>query len=144
MARRARPSPVWCRPGRWAGWVYRGSTTQPPARGEQALYSEAGPGSSCRELEWVVQGAAGVLLGRRRGRPCTHPAGPVAHPWAPWCRTSQIAALQPIRARLRSYSCNVSQTAKCHQKVSKRPVLVPISKTVSKSHLLDFSDFSFC
>ena len=49
--------------GAWvgAGWVYRVGTTgvyYPAALlGERCRYSEAGPGSPCRGLEWVVSAA---------------------------------------------------------------------------------------
>ena len=131
-------------------WVYRvgirvgipGEYYPAAARGSP-MYSEAGPGSPAG-LEWVVHGAGRVSQGvRRRDGPWYHPAGPVAHPWAPCTRDLANAASGPIRARFRLILLKVSQTAKCHQNMTKRPPIVPISKTGTKSHLLNFLDFRF-
>ena len=97
------------------GWYQGGYTGRAipgyyPATKGGPRYSEAGPGTSCREVEWVVPGA-GIpsYWGRRRGRSWTtlrarsEPTGPSLS------RTSQIAALQPIRARFTSFLRKVSQ-----------------------------------
>ena len=42
---------------------------------------------------------------------------------------------------LTSFPGNLVKTSKCHQKTSKRPLIVPVSKTGSGIHLLKFSDF---
>ena len=39
--------------GGYTGWVIGGSLVLPLHRARKPLTSEAGPGSSCRELEWV-------------------------------------------------------------------------------------------
>ena len=77
------------------------------------------------------------------GGPRTHPAGPVlalqATPWF-W---ALIAASGPIWRDSTSFLVKLVKTVKCHQNMSIRPPLVPISKTDFKSHLLKFSGFHF-
>ena len=89
-----------------------GCTTQPPARGGPR-YSEAGPGSPESGLEWVVSGAGrtGLWDGGGDG-PGYHPCGArsvLPRQPLPVPRTLQIAALQPIRARIEVISSKVSQ-----------------------------------
>ena len=74
--------------------------------------------------------------------PGYHPAGPVGLLRSPPC-TQDLgnAASQPIRARFRQFSIKLVKTAECRPNMSKRPVIVPILKMSSESHLLKFPDF---
>ena len=55
----------------------------------------------------------------------------------------QKAASGPIGRELVNISVKLVKRAKCHRNISKRPVIVPISKTGSRNHLLIFSDFHY-
>ena len=92
----------------------------------------------------------GVLGAGRTGDgggdgPCTHPCGARSvSPWEPsLVQDPQNAASWPIGTRFQVISRNIVKTGKCHREVCKRPVIVPISKTSSKSHLLIFPGFTF-
>ena len=119
------------------GWLYRG-TTQPAARGANPT-SEAGPGTPAG-VEWVG-GVQRAYLGRWAGRAFPHPAGPVG-PYGPSLgNTLRNAHLRPKGRELTSFPRNLVKTSGCHQNMSIRPVIVPISKTGPKSQLLIFWDF---
>ena len=132
-------------PGGYTGWVYRvgvpGSTTQPPcAREEQAQPAKRAPdGPAGAGSGWV--GCSGRVTGggtaprtTLRARSGTRTL-PVLGPSE--CR------LLAITARFHSYSRNLVKTAKCHQNVTKRPVIVPISQNGSRKSPLDFLGFTF-
>ena len=76
-----------------------------------------------------------------------HPAGPVGHPGdlpvmdPPL--SSQTAVQTAISVKTVIFYIKLVKTVECHQKVSKRPVIVPISKTGLESQLLIFWDFPF-
>ena len=118
-----------------------GSTTQHAARGGSHT-SEAGPG---RHRVPGVGGCGarapwGTSTGTAAGTVLRPPFGPGQPPqWPPCLRTSQIAASQPIGARLTSISYKVSQngqvsTKKCQKachspcfifKAQKSPLEIP-------------------
>ena len=106
--------------------------------GEGSRYSGAGPGSPGTGLEWWY-----LELGRtgRCAAPGTTPAGPgrsmlaLPVPGPLECRPwTNIARFDLISQKL-------SQNARVSLNISKRPVIVPISKTGVKSRLLIFWDF---
>ena len=121
--------------------IQEGYTGYYPATAGSHPDSEAGPVGPCKGPEWVVR-VAGVL--RRRDGSQTHPAGPVSHPVASLVWDPQNAASWPIGRDSATFLRNLVKTAECHLKMSKRPVIVPVYKTASESHLLIFSDFRFC
>ena len=90
-----------------------------------------------RGLEWVVMGSSdGPAAGRAMG---THPAGPVSPtPGGPSLVPIPLGMPPPgqYRRDFSQFTVKLVKTAECHQKVSKRPPVVPISKTRSKSQLL--------
>ena len=129
---------VWYRVGIPEG-LYR-CTTQPPRTytAKHPADSGAGPGDP-----------AGVGVGGQLGAPRTsvHPD----HHSSP-CRASGPASLSgfpprakpplgPKRRELTSFYRNLDKTAKCHQNMSIRPPIVPVSILSSRIHLLKFSDF---
>ena len=121
--------------GGYLGGLYRGTTSPPSCPQGGAPYSEAGPGRPCRGLEWVVRGAGCV---RAMSPPCGPGRSPCRCP--PWDMPllGQMAASGPIRRELRYISVKLVKTTECHRNMCKRPVIVPISKTGTKSHLLIF------
>ena len=140
------------------GWVYQGGYTGAGRVGIPGEYYPATllgeprttPAKRAPEAHRAGVGGCGAgraywaSWGRRRGRPCTHPAGPVGPPRGPpWYRTSRIAASWPIWARIDLISWKLSQNEQVSPETTKRPVIVPICKTGSGIHLLIFSDFSF-
>ena len=109
--------------------------------------SGAGPGSPARGLEWVG-GCSGRYWVRSRVRsPQTTHSGPT------WDLRGPLRCLRPARGgtlavaakgrHFSIFSIKLVKTPKCHRKVLKRPVIVPISKTASESQLLKFQDFQF-
>ena len=122
------------------GWVIRGPAASPPIAGERSICSEAGPGSPTGAGvggRW----SSGVTVGGDGLFPT--PAGPGRSLWALPGNTPWNAHLGPIRRDFTSFLIKLVKTAKCHQNSSKRPVIVPISKTGSRNHLLKFSGFRF-
>ena len=102
--------------------------------------SEAGPVRPCKGLEWVVRVRNNTVGGdghmttlRARSVPCG--SLPVICP--------QNAHLRPIWRDFTSFSIKLVKRPECHQNMSKRPTIVPVSKTASRIHLLIFSDFHF-
>ena len=90
-------------------------------------------------LEWVVLGAgrtecsaAGTALVPPCGPGRSCPAGP------PCTRTLQMPPLGQKGRDFSHFTVKLVKTRKCHQKVSIRPLIVPIYKTGSKCHLLKF------
>ena len=131
---------VWCRLGGYTGWV-PGRVIPGPARGRPTSKAEdmtakrapEAPGRGWSGWSCLQRpGTSGTTLRARSGTCGTLPVPPRANP-ASW----------PIKARFHVFSVNLVKTAECHQKMSKRPSIVPISKTRAKSHLLIFSDFRF-
>ena len=125
-----------------AGWVGEGYTgTQHTARGEVQIPAKRAPnGPAGAGSGWV----SGARANGRRDGSWTTPAGPGRSLRALPVQDPQNAALGPIRRELTSFLKNIVKTAKCHQNMSKRPRLVPVSKTGSESHLLIFWEFGFC
>ena len=135
---------VWYRVGilgGYTGWVpgvlYRpsqlleeGSPTRRPATAGSGPLQRRG-GS---EAGW---GWTDVLV---RARPwTTH-----SRPCRPSGTRSAVQALPTGKGRhFRSFPVKLVKTAKCHRKVSKRPVLVPISQNGSKKSPLEFLGFPF-
>ena len=112
-----------------------------PATARRSLYSEAGPGSPGGA--GVGGTGAGRATGTAAGRSCTHPAGPVgqAPPALPGAGPCRLPPPGPKRRDLTSFPVKLVKRTECHRKVSRRPPIVPISKTVPESRLLIFSDF---
>ena len=147
MARTDRGVQDQCGPGGCTR-VYQGGYTggvlpsQHAAQGSPHI-QRSGPRKP-RGLEWVGYGDWTRVPGyggrgrvfptlRARSVPCRALPG----------NTLGIAHLRPIRRDLGQYSVKLVKTAMCHRNMSKRPVIVPISKTGSRIHLLRFSDFQF-
>ena len=131
--------------GYGTGWVYRVGNTRGvlpshPAPREEDPDSGAGPGQPCRGWEWVVWVWTRVPGG---GWSCTHPAGPVAHPWAPWRRTALTAASWPIRARFHLISYKVSQNLRVSPKYVQKACVSPCFQNGSQKSPLDFPGFLF-
>ena len=132
-----------------AGWVYR--VQYPPSHPASPLLEED-PRSTQRSGPGRPRGPGVVGCGVRtylgdggRGRVLYHPPGPVGPTlWALPVQDPWNAHLRPKGRDLGHISVKLVKTVRCHQNMSKRPPLVPILKTRSKSHLLIFSDFRFC
>ena len=93
-------------------------------------------------LEWVVMGLGRVSSCTGGGdgswttlRARSVPCGPFP------VQDPQNAALGPKGRDFIIFTVKLVKTTKCHLKVSMRPLIVPVSKMASKSHLLIFSDF---
>ena len=137
------PSTGWC--GAWyrvgtAGWVYgvgtgRGNTGYPARLLEEVPIPAKRAPEALQGLEWV-----GIGAGRARGR-ISPPCGPGRSLQALPGICSQKRLSGPIRRDLTSFTVKLVKTEECHQYLSIRPVIVPVSKTGSKSRLLKFSDF---
>ena len=116
--------------GTWEGYT----GYYPASLKAEGMTAERAP-EGLQGLEWVVIPAAPA-------QPSTHPSGPVGptrgpslvEDWAP--RANPASGL--IGRDLGQYSVKLVKTWKCHQKVCKRPPIVPIYKTGSKCHLLKF------
>ena len=127
------------------GWVYRVGIpgwqygVLPSHRARRVHTQRSGPRRPCRGrsgwgmgpgacLQWCS--AAGTGIPPLRG-----PVGTLrVPPWIP----SQNAASRPKGRDYTPFLRNLVKTAKCHPKSMKRPVIVPVSKTALKSHLLIF------
>ena len=121
--------------GGYTGWVYRGSTYPASTPREEDPVPAKRARKPCRGWsggDWVwardpgAVGPAPTLRARSGSRPLPGAGPPLQPPPGQY------------RRELTSFYRNLVKTAECHQNVSKRPVIVPISKTGSRSHLLDF------
>ena len=115
-------------------------TTQPAAaRRVPEASSEAGPRRLLQGAwsGWDAGPGDYMVFGGGDG-PCTTLRARSGHPVALPVQDPQNAASGPIWRDLGSFLEILVKTAKCHQNMSKRPVIVPISKTGLKSHLLIF------
>ena len=132
---------VW---GMGTGWVYRvGNTGTYPAStllGEGPRYSEAGPGSPSRGA-----GVGGIWVPGARCSSVPPLRGPVG--LQPPCTLPPLSSQTAVQTSKTSENMIISaklvKTAECHRNMSKRPSIVPISKTGSRNHLLIFLDFRF-
>ena len=132
----------WVLPG-YGDRVGRGRVLPVPSQlleGE-ADTSEAGPVGSCREPEWV-----GIWLGTP-----VHPdhhslrSGPLPPVAVRVPSPGSQTAVQTVKtSEFMTFSVKLVKTAECRPFSSIRPVIVPILKTRSESHLLKFSDFHIC
>ena len=123
----------------YTGWVYRGSTTQPP---REEPNEEVPTRSSL--LRWVlgVLGGGNACSGvRRRGRLLYHPTGPVSPPVGFPVQDLAECRLWAIGRDLTSFLRNLVKTRKCHQNVSKRPPIVPNRQNGSQKSPLDILGF---
>ena len=127
--------------GRVYGWVLGGaipghyppSTLKSPPQAIPAKRAPEAPGG----LEWVgiaVRGWAGPST-TLRARSCP-PVGPP-------CTGTLECRLLANKARFEVKPGNLVKTTKCHQKVCKRPALVPILQNGSQKSPLDFYRFPF-
>ena len=126
--------------GGYTGWVIRGHPAARVHYREGPDTSEAGPVGPCRGPEWVG------IWSRPRGPVSARPApGPPTPAPLGLPGPASLSRGFPTGKRrdLTSFLINLVKTAKCRQNMSKRPPIVPISKTLSKSHLLNFPDFHY-
>ena len=127
-------------PGWVSGWVYRvgNQGVLPSHLPEEPTRRPAtrGSGPCCR------QGGSDAGWADAPGDGQDHPAGPVGRAQAlPPCPSLANAVSGPKGRDLASFPVKLVRTARCHQNMSIRPPIVPVSKTGPKSHLLKFSDF---
>ena len=131
--------------GGYNGWVYRVGNTGTPSH--RALSPPAG-----QRLQGAGPTPAGGRVVRKQGgrplrvsqvqvRPPPTPAGPGRYSPAPGGGLPGGSSSSPRGRHLRSFPVKLVKSAKCHWKVSIRPVIVPILKTALRNHLLKFSDF---
>ena len=125
----------------YTGGLGRGIPTRHPPRTSFLLSgaypSEAGPGSP-------IGAGVGGDMHSAPGRPAPTLRARSAWPARPpWCLLEQTPPPGHRGRDLTSFLENLVKTTKCRQKVSKRPLIVPVSKTSSESRLLKFSDFHF-
>ena len=140
-------------PGLVPGWVYRvgtrvGYTGYYPATARAEVLrnpdSEAGPGSP--------SGAGVGGQGGGRTDPFAYPSRTTprdvrTHPCG--ARSVPPAGALPGAPRAKgrdsvTFPVKLVKTTECHRKSMKRPVIVPILKTASESHLLIFWVFHIC
>ena len=140
--------------GVWVpGWVYRvgilgvipGCTTQPPrARAETSTAVQRPQGAGP-----PLQGEGGTEAGAGRPlrdpyvqvRPHPTPAGPGRYSPAPGRGLPGCSSSSWLGRHLRSFPRKLVKTRKCHQKVLKRPVIVPDLQNGSGKSPLDFLGF---
>ena len=139
-------------PGGYQGRVYRWvpgraipGTTHPPTALLRGAHPDSGAGPGSPAGAGVGgQGGRGLQgLGTAAGTAISPPSGPGQALQAFPGICPQNAALQPKGRDLTSFPIKLVKTAKCRRNMSIRPVIVPISKTGSRSHLLNFLDFHF-
>ena len=127
--------------GGYTGWGGEGYTGYYPAARGDLRNQRSGPRKPLQGA-----GVGGFLrsgaLGDGGGSQ-DHPSGPVGHPWYPPCPGTLIAASQPKGRELTSFPLKLVKTRKCHQKVVKRPVIVPILQNGSRKSPLDFLGFPY-
>ena len=134
-------------PGGYTGWVIPGPVDHPlqprcgfrgplrcrllgPPRSKGACL---GPGTS-ESGAWNREGTCRVTDRARRVVPGTAPTQ---------ARPSHNQVQTAKRRDFRSIILNLVKTAECHQNMSMRPVIVPVSILGLRSHLLNSSDFHF-
>ena len=127
----------WVGTGWVLGRVIPGSTQPPRTYSQGRPRQRSGPRKPYRG--W--SGWSGLTVPVRPHPPFGPGPGPLVHSLV---LLEQIAASWPIRRDLTSILGNLVKTAECHQNITKRPVIVPVSHLGLKSHLLKFSDFHFC
>ena len=119
----------WGRVGIQGGYTggYTGGVPSHTARGAHP------PTSDQRERAPPQAGWVGSRVGGRTGtaagRVWTTLRARSGHPVALPVHTLRNAASWPIRRDSTSILLNLDKTAECHRKVSKRPAVLPISKT---------------
>ena len=124
---------VWYRGGYGEG--YTGSPARCPGR---SPVQRSGPRKPCKGWSGWYWGP-GALGVRRRGRPWYHPPGPVGLPWEPSLYQDLANAAPGPKGRDFSHiSIKLVKRTECHQNMSIRPVIVPVSKTGLESRLLIF------
>ena len=141
----------WCMSGGSlvrAGWVVRVDipVQYPPShparcsRSTPEADSEAGPGSPRGWSGWSA--GCGRTWCSAAGTGISPPSGPgqSGQPAFPGIYPRN-AASGPIWRDLGQYTRKLVKTAKCRPKITKRPVIVPVSYLASRSHLLNFPDF---
>ena len=112
--RRVRHGRVWYGWG-MGGWVVRVGNTGAQRRCSRRVHtSEAGPGSSCRELEWV--GVGPDVLGHAR----THPSGARSALQASLVLPAANPASWPITARFDLISQDISQNSEVSPKSTQK------------------------
>ena len=129
--------------GDWVGTGggYTGVLPSHPApREEDPADSGAGPGSSCRELEWVVCRVWTRDTGGRSGPPFGPGRSP---PGSPPCPSLTNAASGPIGARLRLHFSKVSQNDEVSPENVYKASHSPCFQNGSQKSALDFLGFPF-
>ena len=124
--------------GGYTGWVIPGYYRHARSSTRKVLPPAERAPEPLQGVEWV--GGRAVPAG-----PSGAPAHPLPTPPGPG-RSLQALPGRGWAPRAKgrdstSFLGNLVKTAKCHQKVLKRPLIVPILKTGSEYHLLNFSDF---
>ena len=128
--------------GCWGG-LYRG-TTQPAARARKPHTQRSGPRNPCKGWSGWGMGLGACTWGRRRGRSLYHPFGARSVPAAPPCTgTSQIAALQPIRARFQVIFLTVSQNREVSPEYPEKASHSPYLQNGLRKSPLDISRITF-
>ena len=107
--------------------------SSPPMPGEHPQTQRSGPVGPAGAGVVGSEGAGVTVGGDGSWRP---PCGPGRVCDPPCLQDPQNAHLGPIGRDFINISVKLVKTAKCHRFSSKRPPVVPISKTGSKSQLL--------
>ena len=143
-AREGVPGGVWYREGvlgGYTGWVIRGPASSKDVHLQSgAQTSGAGPGSP------TGAGVGGSGCSAPYVRPWVPPLRPCRPPGPLRCTQALLEQMPPLgqyKRELTTFTVKLVKTVKCHQDMSKRPSLVPVLKTASRSHLLIFLDFRF-
>ena len=130
---------------RWVdGWAIPGTTQAPTDRARKTLMT-------AKRARKALQGPGVVVMRVWARAPgygggdgsWTTPAGPGRALWALPVQDPHNAASGPIRRDSTSILLNLVKTAECHQNITKRPVMLPISKTGPRCHLLKFLEIRF-
>ena len=120
-------------------WVYRGSTTQPPRARGGSQYSEAGPGSPCRDWSgWYWE--PDVPSRARASRPPLPAVGP-----APLSGASPRAkpASGPITARIDLKTWKLSQNGRVSPKFTEKASHSPYIQNGLQSSPLEILRFPY-
>ena len=135
----------WVQGGVWGPGGYRvgytqGSTTHPP---REEPNEECPKQPACWRGQGVLGGGnACLVFGGGTGPGTTTPCGRARSRWSLY-QDPQNAASGQYGRDSGHISVKLVKTMECHRKSGKRPTIVPISKTGSRSRLLIFSDFHF-